>query len=232
MTDPAGRDPIPAADAAAAADDRLNRRARLLESVRRYLAELDHDEPLPDGIDPTLIAADVPPADLATLSAAVTQAAREVQVQGRTMKRLADALERNRNDAAGRVGVELDELLDLYDSLSRCENASRATAARLPRPARWFGSGALFDGVLTGVGMLRDRVAALLSRVQVTPIDSDGQRFDAATMRAVGVTPPSPAHPAGQVVETVRRGFCRGDQILRPAEVRVAGEAAAKESPV
>ena len=51
-----------------------------------------------------------------------------------------------------------------------------------------------------------------------------GEPFDARCHVVVEVVPPTDEHPAGTVVAEVQRGYLIGDEVLRPARVRVARE--------
>jgi molecular chaperone GrpE len=55
----------------------------------------------------------------------------------------------------------------------------------------------------------------------IRPFESVGQPFDPSLHDAVA-TQPAAKHPAGTVVEEVRRGYRWDDQLLRPARVVVA----------
>lgn len=73
-----------------------------------------------------------------------------------------------------------------------------------------------------GVEMTRLALMGVLEREGVAPIP-DGGRFDAALHQAVERFETS-GQPAGEILATVRRGYTRAGQILRPAQVRVAAE--------
>jgi molecular chaperone GrpE len=53
------------------------------------------------------------------------------------------------------------------------------------------------------------------------PYASLGDRFDPARHEAVGLTESEDVEP-GIVVAELNRGYCWGDEVLRPARVRVA----------
>ena len=52
------------------------------------------------------------------------------------------------------------------------------------------------------------------------PIDTEGV-FDPSRHEAVQMIP-SEDHESGHIVETLRKGYMRGDKVIRPAMVRIA----------
>jgi len=56
-------------------------------------------------------------------------------------------------------------------------------------------------------------------------LDVVGQPFDPQQHVAIGVVPANEEHPAGTVVEELRRGYLVGERVLRHAEVLVAASA-------
>lgn len=98
-------------------------------------------------------------------------------------------------------------ILELLDVVDDCE---RVLTARLePR----FSD----DNVQT----IYQRLTHLLSAQGVTAFASIGQRFD-PTRHDVIETIKCAGKEAGTVVEELRRGYCWGDEVLRPAQVRLA----------
>ena len=95
-----------------------NRRKELLDRVRRVLESLGEDEPPPEGVDPALERDDPhAAADMATLAAEAAHSAREIAIQSRILKRLAEGVE----PLPGAVS-------DL---------AARVESIRVPEPAEW-----------------------------------------------------------------------------------------------
>lgn len=192
--------------------------------------------------------------DLASLAAAVAHAAREVEIQNKVVKRLVDAVDpvaaavgdlsariegirvpdpeawseavtraQREGEAAGHDEA-LRDWFELHDRLSRCVEESRRSREALSRLARWGGAGGVIDGVTRGVELTLERLEEILERSGVERIESTGRAFDARTMRAVEVAPPSNGVRPGDVLETLRAGFARGSSVLRAADVRVAGD--------
>lgn len=71
-----------------------------------------------------------------------------------------------------------------------------------------------------GVSMTRGQLAALLERFKVKEIPATTV-FDASKHQAFA-TIETDEHPPGSIVETFRKGWMYGDQVLRYAQVRVA----------
>jgi molecular chaperone GrpE len=65
------------------------------------------------------------------------------------------------------------------------------------------------------------KLLGLLEAQGVTPLDSLGESFDPALHEAVGSVR-ADEHEPGTIVEEVQRGYRWGDDLLRPARVRVA----------
>jgi molecular chaperone GrpE len=61
-----------------------------------------------------------------------------------------------------------------------------------------------------------------LATLGVRPIESTGQPFDPRVHEAVDTAPAGEQAPAGTVVGEIQRGYFVGDEVLRPARVRVA----------
>jgi molecular chaperone GrpE len=72
-----------------------------------------------------------------------------------------------------------------------------------------------------GLRAIFRRFQNALERQGVTPIESVGEKFDPRLHEAIGSVPSDKYEP-GTVVEEVQRGYRWGDQLLRPARVRVA----------
>jgi molecular chaperone GrpE len=75
---------------------------------------------------------------------------------------------------------------------------------------------------LAGLSFVRQRLLDVLAAQDVRPIVAVGQSFDPNYHVAMGVVPATESHPAGIVVEELRRGYLAGERVLRHAEVVVA----------
>lgn len=78
--------------------------------------------------------------------------------------------------------------------------------------------------IVEGIRMTHRQVLDLLANMGVRSFVAAGKPFDARYHEAVEVVAPTGEHPAGQVVAEVQRGYLVGDEVLRPARVRVARE--------
>ena len=79
------------------------------------------------------------------------------------------------------------------------------------------------QSVAEGLQALQRRLGQILSTYGVIPFESVGQPFDPMRHEAIG-TVQSDQHAAGVVFDEVSRGYAMGDDILRPARVRVVQE--------
>lgn len=93
----------------------------------------------------------------------------------------------------------LDKLLPILDSLEKCEQH-------------------LQDKGLT---FSLKQFKTVLAGEEVEEIEVEGQNFDPETMDAVEVV----AGPKNKVVEVVLKGYKLSGQVLRPAKVKVGGQA-------
>ena len=75
--------------------------------------------------------------------------------------------------------------------------------------------------VLTGARVIYQRLMGLLQAQGVVPYTSAGQPFDPALHEAVDVINTDQAAP-GVVLNELSHGYRWGDEVLRPARVRVA----------
>lgn len=72
-----------------------------------------------------------------------------------------------------------------------------------------------------GVSMIQRKFENLLERYEIEPIDPVGDVFDPNYHEAVG-TEDSDEVESGHVTVTLQKGYKAGEQVLRPAMVRVA----------
>jgi len=115
-------------------------------------------------------------------------------------------VERER-DAAARSGKRelLRSLLDVLDNFDRA----------------FSHIGNAPSSVSQGVRLLQRQIAALLEAQGVVPLRSLGETFNPELHEAIGTVESEDVEP-GTVGEEVQRGYRWGDEVLRPARVRVA----------
>jgi molecular chaperone GrpE len=75
---------------------------------------------------------------------------------------------------------------------------------------------------LQGVTLIQRKFSQVLSEYHVEPIDPKGEPFDPTRHQAIG-TEESSEYEAGIVSSVLQKGYIAGEQVLRPAIVKVAG---------
>lgn len=91
------------------------------------------------------------------------------------------------------------------------------------------------ESILEGVQMIRKQFLAATERFGLKEVESRGKAFDPNFHEAVAHIA-STDHPAGQIVDEMRKGYLLGDKLLRAAMVVVSKgqqtfEAATEQSP-
>lgn len=76
--------------------------------------------------------------------------------------------------------------------------------------------------IADGIRMAHRQVLERLATLGVRPMESIGQPFDPRVHEAVDTVPASADAQAGTVIGEIQRGYFVGDEVLRPARVRVA----------
>jgi len=77
-------------------------------------------------------------------------------------------------------------------------------------------------GLRAGVEMIADQFHKTLLALGVEPLSLLRRHYDPNLGQAIGVVPVSDPEMDGIVVDEVQRGYRMGDQLIRPAQVRVA----------
>jgi molecular chaperone GrpE len=113
-------------------------------------------------------------------------------------------------------------ILELRDRIEAGLDSARAYRPGLlhrlgARPRRFQ------QGLLEGMEITLRRVDELLARYRVQAISAIGQRLNPHTMHAAGIEHRAD-RPEGCVLSEVRKGYLRGEEVLRPAEVIVNKE--------
>ena len=119
-------------------------------------------------------------------------------------RRRIDRERREQGDQAVR-----DLLLELVLVIDDFDLALAVDAGERPSPYR------------KGVELIHAKLADLLRKYGVRPIEALGAQFDPNLHQAVAHEA-SPGHADGEVIEELRRGYMIGDRLLRPAMVKVA----------
>lgn len=76
--------------------------------------------------------------------------------------------------------------------------------------------------IADGIRLAHRQVLDVLSRMGVKPMEALGKEFDPRFHDAVEVTSAGGCAAAGTVAAEIQRGYMLGDEVLRPARVRVA----------
>lgn len=123
------------------------------------------------------------------------------QARARLRKELSKDVERGRRSM-------LVSFLEVLDNLDRALEAAAGRAE---------------DPVVQGVSLVRQQFLSTLEGFGVTRLNPMGQAFDPARHDAVSRVEASPGAPAGTVCGVVKPGYLIGEDVLRPAQVAVAG---------
>lgn len=106
-------------------------------------------------------------------------------------------------------------ILSVVDTLDRAiEHARLHGETAGDRPAS--------GSIAYGIELARKKVLETLAGMQVRPMETVGRSFDPRHHEAVEAVPAGDGTEPGIVVAEIQRGYLLGDDVLRPARVRVA----------
>jgi molecular chaperone GrpE len=123
------------------------------------------------------------------------------QARARLRKEVSKDLERGRRSII--IGF-----LEVLDNLDRALESASARSD---------------DPLVQGVSLVRQQFLATMEGLGVTRPDPIGQPFDPERHEAVTTLASTPDTPPGTIVGVIRPGYLIGDEMLRPAQVAVAG---------
>lgn len=212
-------------------------KTRVLEDFKAWLSEVPDQAPPALSVTPDTC-------DLYTLLSEFTALKQEIKMQNREQHRTLQALgqitamtdaygevmdhfnEKTRQIAAleHNIRVETEKrtvsyFFDIRDSLVR----GRADCPAPVSKKRFFRQPPEnLDNIRDGYDMAIRKFDASLALLDIQPITSTGAVFDPMTMKALE-SRATAGMEKGRVVETVSGGFKKGDEILRYAQVIVAG---------
>ena len=124
------------------------------------------------------------------------------QARARLRKEVTKDVERGRRSL-------LVSFLEVLDNLDRALTAA--------------GGGRAADPFVQGVSLVHQQFLSTLEGLGVRRLEPLGLPFDPARHEAVTSVTAGPATPAGTVVGVIRPGYVIGDEVLRAAQVAVAG---------
>ena len=218
------------------------------EILRRFTEFLDQAlsaEQPPTGVDQELLSAFLSENDEGdeghdsySLWSSVTALTQEVKLQGRSFKELADAVVAQANAAAPKASADSEQrcrkqalsvYIDIRERLWRGLQSARA-----PHPRPWYAR--LFpdhrerlDAIVKGYELAIERVDEALAGMDAREIPCLGRIFDPRTMNAIDREDRSDT-AEGTVLEVYLSGYEWNGEIFRPAQVKVAGRATAKDA--
>jgi len=213
----------------------------LLAEFRAALFELDSVPEAPAEIPP--------PVDFGSLLAQFTALRHDVSLQTKAARQATEAAQQAIAQLAANPAAEprdetsplLKALFDIGDALltaqkqvERSRQSIEALASRDAKPgffARLFAAkpsndagpklATIVAGLGDGYAISLRRIEAVLPQFGIEPIACLDVAFDAEAMEAVEAVADS-GRPSGTVVAEVRRGYRRGERVLRFAQVKVA----------
>ena len=115
--------------------------------------------------------------------------------------------ERRRFAAAGEEAV-INEVLPALDAFDMAMGNQEAWAK-------------VDAGWRQGVEFIRSQLLGALSRFGVEAFGAPGEAFDAARHHSIESVPAESAAQDGTLAAVVQRGYARGEQVIRPAAVKV-----------
>jgi molecular chaperone GrpE len=74
------------------------------------------------------------------------------------------------------------------------------------------------SGVAQGIKMVQSQLLTVLGKHNCQPIESMGKPFDPNFHEAL-TQMPSAEHPAGTIVQELRKGYMLHDRVVRPSQV-------------
>jgi hypothetical protein len=152
---------------------------------------------------------------------ALSQLSETLQVFDRQLTGLRSERQRGREQDTALPRGYLLALLDLGD---RARRLSAALAE--PPPVPLLGAGkwpAAWANIAGAVGIFSTHVSALVDKAGVERIATEGRPFDPERMNAVATVPPTATCAAGTVARETSPGYLLAGDVLRLAEVEIAG---------
>lgn len=127
------------------------------------------------------------------------------------------ARQRDEAVASTRRGL-LAVILGVADTLERALEHAGGGSAAGPSGRGSAEAAAIADGIR----LAHRQVMDVLSRMGVRPMEAQGKEFDPRLHDAIEVVAAGEDAPEGTVAAEIQRGYMLGEDVLRPARVRVA----------
>jgi len=122
-------------------------------------------------------------------------------------------MERERSETYNRVVADIAaKLLPVLDNLKRALETEASVEASESDEFRHF---------LSGVDLIHKQLNGVLDALGVKPVLAEGEQFNPHLHEAV-ITEPTDDYEPDTVIQEIVRGFRIGDQLIRPALVKVA----------
>lgn len=152
--------------------------------------------------------------DVAALAAQAAKAQEYLELAQRTRAEFENYRKRAMREA--RAAQERGAIKLALELLPAIDNLDRALAHAAGSEENGDGS------LIAGIRHVHSDLIAALKRAEIEPYSPDGEPFDPQFHEAVAQQSVEGAAP-GTVVEVYQRGYRRGESVLRPARVVVAG---------
>ena len=152
--------------------------------------------------------------DVAALAAQAAKAQEYLELAQRTRAEFENYRKRAVREA--KAAQERGAIKLALELLPAIDNLDRAVAHAASSEENGDGS------LIAGIKHVHSDLIAALKRAEIESYSPDGEPFDPQYHEAVAQQPIEGAAP-GTVVEVYQRGYRRGESVLRPARVVVAG---------
>jgi len=179
---------------------------------RRWWAQPENAAGVPTAEEPKL-----KPTYVEELERQVEEKAREIQQLRATYRSASEEFDQARARLRKELSKDVERgrrsmLVSFLEVLDNLDRALEAAAGRVDDP------------FVQGVSLVRQQFLAMLESFGVTRLAPLGLPFDPARHEAVTTISAGAGVADGHIVGVVRPGYLIGDEVLRPAQVAVAGK--------
>ena len=145
----------------------------------------------------------------------------EIEQKNRTLQNYIQAHKESKADmdeTRGRIERELEKRIDVQRA--RLAEPFIDVLESLQRLHQVAQQGSAAAEIAEGVGLVVKQLEDRLGKLGIEPIETEGRRFDPGCMEAL-MTSEVDSDQEGLVVQEIRPGYRLGEQVVRPAGVRV-----------